>query len=154
MPSEDNELFQARIKNLNQKTFVDEYITITQSRLEDELGITHCSKGLALFRLLQENAGNNGAMKEGKLIPEYYHQEWIDARLKEFEGAINGYVGLIRSLSKDFPKIMKREKDNDDFDSFKQISNRKTALQFCHKYFTEKLIPRIEVFNKKYREGE
>jgi len=128
MPSEDNELFQARIKNLKQKTFVDEYITITQNRLEDELGITHCSKGLALFRLLQENAGHNGAMKEGKLIPEYYHQEWIDARLKEFEGARNGYVGLVKSINKAIPKIMKRERDNDDFDSFKELSSHKAKV--------------------------
>ena len=154
MPSEDNELFQARIKNLKQKTFVDEYITITQKRLEDELGITHCSIGLALFRLLQENAGHNGAMKGGKLIPEYYHQEWIDARLKEFEGARNGYIGLIKSLNKSFPKIMKREEDNGDFDDFKLISNNTSALQFNYKYFTEKLIPRIELFNKKYQEGD
>ena len=154
MPSEDNDLFQARISNLKQKVFIDEYITITQKRIEDELGITHCSIGLSLFRLLQENANHNGAMKGGKLVPEYYHQEWINARMKEFEGAQNGYIGQTRILNKVFPKIMKREKDNDEYDDFKKISNRTTALRFCYKYFTEKLIPRIKVFEEKYQEGD
>ncbi len=154
MPKKDSDLFQARFKNVKQKIFIDEYIQITQAKIEGDLGIGHCSKALALFTLLKENAGNNGSMKGGKLIPEYYHQEWIDERLSEFEIARQGYALQLTMLNNVFSDIMKRENDNDDLLLWEAESTKERGLKVCFTYFKDKLIPRVKDFNEKYQDGE
>lgn len=154
MPKDTSDLFQARIGNAKQKIFIDEYIKITQSRICDDMGLSKCSKGLALFTLLQENAGNNGVMKDGRLIPEYHHQEWINERLKDFDIAKQGYVTQIRILNKYFSDIMERENDKEALIKLESIKTKRDRMLFCYDYFIDNLIPKIKTFNEKYQDGE
>lgn len=145
-----NNLFQARIGNTKQMIFIDEYIRITQAKLEDELGLSFCPKGLALYTLLKENASRNGAMKGGKLVPEYYHDVWIEERKREFSLAEQGYVHQIKELNKMFSDIMEREGDLDALESWKNIRDYKDAVEYCKDYFQQVLLPRIDEFWEKY----
>ena len=150
MPKKESDLFQARIGNMKNKIFIEEYIKITQAKLEQELGLSFCPKGLALYHLLKENAGHNGAMKGGRLVPEYYHKTWIDERIEDFKRGLEGYSFQLNYLNKLIPDIMKREQDIDDYNQWDAISDIKKALEFCYVYFTKKLMPRVEEFNEKY----